>query len=84
MTAKGVNGDDNVSSSEYDDLILVEDLESLLEELDEAGVAGTFDLTTLPPDLRERLESAGLASVDELRARIRGLHRRLDDTQSAN
>jgi hypothetical protein len=66
------------SRSEYDDLLLIEDLESLLEELNEAGIEGSLDVD-LPAEIAERAHAAGVHSTGDLRALIEKLHRQLDE-----
>ena len=61
----------------YADLLQLEDLESLLEELEESEEEGKPD--ELPPDLQERLSELGLSNADEVRARIAQVHATLDD-----
>jgi hypothetical protein len=67
------------TGSEYDQLLLVEDLESLFEELEEAGFEGSLDSAALPADLSKRVQAAGVKSVGELRARLEQLHSHLDE-----
>ena len=64
--------------SDYDDLLLVEAMETLLEELEEVGIEGSLDDASLTTDLREQIEIAAVHSTGELRAKIEKMHRRLD------
>lgn len=66
-------------TSAYELLVELEDLESLLEELEEDGLAGE-DPSAWTSDLRERLVERDLKSADQLRERIRALHIGLDRT----
>jgi len=63
---------------EYGDLLALEDLESLLEDLEEDGAVDPLDPAILPDTLSERVKSLGLHSVDDLRTRIAQLHSKLD------
>jgi hypothetical protein len=60
---------------EYDLFLELENLESLLEEIEESG-----DVGQLPsdPEARKRLAELGLSSVSDLRKRIAELHAELD------
>jgi len=83
---------------EYDQLLLLEDLESLAEEMDEVGVRDVDEVRrwlALPqsddqggvPLVADRvalksildlMEELGVASRDDLAARIQTMHERLD------
>jgi len=65
-------------SQEYAGLLALEDLESLLEELEELGARDSLDSGTLPGDLSERVRSLDLHSLADLRSRIAALHSKLD------
>ncbi len=71
----------NDSNNQYSDLLLLEDLESLLEDLEDAGEEGDFQDKELPADLDERIKDVGVTSLSELQARIADLHGRLDDQE---
>lgn len=60
----------------YADMLLLEELESLLEDLDEheTGVGGT----SVPEHIEERLTAYNLSGSDDLRRQVRDLHTRLD------
>ena len=75
------NGNKDVPDefSAYDIMQDLEDMESLLEQLIEAGVEEDFDPTMLPPDTAELAREARVNSVAELRALIDARHRALDD-----
>ncbi len=65
---------DESSDREYSETLLLEDMESLLEEIEEqVGVGGEPTM-----ELHERLTDLGVESVTELCARILNLHERLD------
>ena len=70
-------------SGDYDVLRTLEDLESLLEELDEVGIEGEISVARLPVELRERVIAADVATTDELRTRIAKLHAQLDREDTA-
>ncbi len=59
--------------AEYEAVLILEDLESLLEDLEDSG-----DSAQLPVDLRTRMDDLGISSATELRKRILELHAQLD------
>ena len=65
----------------YDALLDLEDLESLLEQLEEAGVVDEFDASMLPPDVAELAREARVTKLSELRALIDASHHELDDDE---
>jgi hypothetical protein len=65
-------------SEEYGDLLALEALESLLEELEEAGAKDDLDPASLPADLADRVNALDVHSLLELRGRIADLHTKLD------
>jgi hypothetical protein len=67
-------GDDS-----YSQLLQLEELESLLEEIEESGAPEG----TIPSGLRELLQSLGIESVSELVGRIAQLHAELDEVEAA-
>ncbi|HET9492949.1 MAG TPA: hypothetical protein VFR15_01825 [Chloroflexia bacterium] len=71
--------DDSDNLHGYDVLLDLEDLESLLEQLEEAGVVDEFDPSMLPPDVAELAREAGVSTLADLRALIEASHRQLDD-----
>ncbi len=66
------------SDATYRKLMLLDDLESLLEELEEDGITEDGTTSAFPDDLRERMEEIGVSSITQLRARIAELHGELD------
>jgi hypothetical protein len=70
---------DGLASEEYDRLALVEDLESILEEMEENGVTGLEDSDRLSAESRERLASLDIKDLQQLRSRIMHLHAEIDD-----
>jgi len=80
MTSSSTGPDDQQNrDGEYASLVTLEELESLLEELDEAGVEGEIGSTRIAEDLHERANAAGITSTDALRARIARMHAHLDE-----
>ncbi|HET6260657.1 MAG TPA: hypothetical protein VFG99_00265 [Chloroflexia bacterium] len=67
-------GDDS-----YRQLLELEELESLLEEVEEAGLDAEADWGALPEELREQLASLGVGNMSELVARISFMHAELDE-----
>lgn len=65
----------------YDVLLDLEDLETLLEQLEEAGVVDEFDASMLPPDVAALAREAGVNRLADLRALIEASHRDLDDIE---
>ena len=63
----------------YGVLLDLEDLESLLEQLQEAGVVEEFDPSMLPPDVAELAREARVTTLSELRELIEASHRALDE-----
>jgi hypothetical protein len=63
----------------YGVLLDLEDLESLLEQLEEAGVVEEFDPSMLPPDVAELAREAHITTLSELRELIETSHRALDE-----
>ncbi len=80
MTFNGKNDDpDDVTF--YDSMLDLEDMESLLEQLEEAGVDEDFEASMLPPDMAELAREAGVTTLAQLRALIEATHRRLDEQE---
>jgi hypothetical protein len=79
MTDMGNGTDQSPEEDEYDRLALLEDLESLLEEIEEQGVVEVDQPGPIPADVLARMNTAGVRDVQQLRDRIRGLHAELDD-----
>jgi hypothetical protein len=65
----------------YDNLLEVEKLETLLEDLEDAGSGGQADALDMDGDLQERMRQAGVTNIEELRARIGSLHSKLDTAE---
>jgi hypothetical protein len=64
--------------SPYDEFLELEKLETLLEDLEDAGVEGNLLAPNMDGDLRARLDDVHVSNVEDLRAMIAGLHSRLD------
>jgi hypothetical protein len=69
MGAKDSTGE----GTEYEAVLILEDLESLLEDLEDYG-----DSAHLPLDVRSRMDELGISNATELRKRILELHAKLD------
>ncbi len=67
-------GDDS-----YEQLLELEELESLQEEIEETGLAPEGDWERLPPDLLDRLAAFGITNASELVTRIASMHAELDE-----
>ncbi len=63
----------------YQQLLDLEELESLHEEIEEAGVDPRIQWGDLPEELRERLAAFGVDSLNELVTRIAYMHAQLDE-----
>lgn len=67
-----------IDGNEYDSLLALEELESLLEELEEAGIEGDLAAARLPADTDRRVREAGVDTTDALRTKIARMHAQLD------
>ena len=77
MSSEGINVPAGSDESElYSSLLHLEELESLLEDLEEHSAQADSD--KLPVDLRERLDRLGMSSRGDLRLQIAQLHSKLD------
>ncbi|MFL5732216.1 MAG: hypothetical protein ACJ78Q_03365 [Chloroflexia bacterium] len=65
---------------EYQDMLALEDLESMLEELEELKLPGISPGQDIPERLRERMEDAGVKNIQQIRERIMRLNAALDDS----
>jgi hypothetical protein len=72
---------DEPESQRYEDLLVLEDLESLLEELEEQSLTGSEPREHIPQDIRERMETLGVRDIQQIRGRILHLHAALDDNE---
>ena len=77
--AKGP-GDDHVDR-EYERLILLEELESLLEELEEQGISGMAANELIPDDLQNRMRKLDVVNIEQIRERIMHLHGAIDQDE---
>lgn len=68
--------------SDYANLLMLEEMESLLEELDDMGITQDFQPEQLPDDLAELARALNVQSIDDLTARIAALHAALDRQDS--
>ena len=72
--ANDYEGDDS-----YRQLLELEELESLQEEIEETGIDPEADCGALSGELRERLSSLGVSSMNDLVTRIAYMHAELDE-----
>jgi hypothetical protein len=70
------------SSEEYNTLLELEDLETLLEELEEQGISELTSGSALPADLQGRIRDLGVRDLQQIRDRIMHLHAALDQDDS--
>jgi hypothetical protein len=70
--------DDMADNIQYKNLQQLEDLESLLEELEEEGITGLEPDGRIPDGLKARMSELGLRDVVQLRDSIMHLHAELD------
>ena len=71
--------EDHGDLRDYRDLLALEDLESLLEELEELSLTGQVPGEHIPAELQERMQALGVKDVQQIRDRIMHLHASLDD-----
>ena len=76
-TERSDTAGDGSASTEYGLTLLLDRLESLVEEMDEIGVT-TRSAAESHPLVGEEMDELGVASRAEAVARISDLHRRLD------
>lgn len=70
---------------QYEKLLQLEDLESLLEELEEGGWETDFDKAALPGEMLGRINAAQISTLMELKGKIARLHATLDsEDQDSN
>ena len=67
------------SDEEYERLVALEDLETLLEDLEEQGITGLGAEQSTPSDMHARLKAAGVENVQQLSDKLMHLHAALDD-----
>jgi hypothetical protein len=65
----------------YEMLQELDDLESLLEDLEEQGISGLAAHENIPGELRERMEELGVRDVQQLRDRLMHLHAEIDENE---
>ena len=73
--------EDHEEQRAYQDLLALEDLESLLEELEEHSLTGEVPREHIPAELRERMQALAVKDVQQIRDGIMHLHARLDDNE---
>lgn len=77
-THDGFGADEAPDDREYEALVELEELESLLEELEEQVVSGFEADPQIPEELRARMEALEVRNIEQLRERIMHLHAELD------
>ncbi|MEO8284923.1 MAG: hypothetical protein ABI670_00610 [Chloroflexota bacterium] len=69
------------NEQEYNHLLLLDDLESLLEEAEGAEVTGRLSASDLPDEARQLAAELGVQSIADVRQRILELHAKLDEAE---
>ena len=70
---------DHEGDDSYQQLLELEELESLQEEIEETGLDPKSQWDALPAEVREHLASLGINSNSALVARIASMHAELDE-----
>lgn len=70
---------DYEGNDSYQRLLELEELESLQEEIEEAGLDPDSDWSLLPVDLREHATALGVINMSDLITRIAYMHAELDE-----
>jgi hypothetical protein len=68
-------------SQEYETLALLDELESLLEDLEEQGITGLEGASNIPKDLRERMAELDVHDVQQVRDMLMRLHAQVDEEE---
>lgn len=68
---------------EYEEILEIEEMESLLEDLEEGGWDADLNTPLMPPEIKERLEKAHVRDMTELRQKIASMHAALDTENGA-
>ena len=84
MDAQDRAGNEAESSPDYENLLELENLESLLEELEEGGWDADIKSAQLPGDLQRRVDEAQVRDVTDLRHKIAHLHTTLDKDEDTH
>jgi hypothetical protein len=66
---------------EYNSLLELDNLESLLEELEDRGATGNIAEADLPGDILDLAELLNVHSAEDVRSRIAKLHTQLDSEE---
>ncbi len=69
-------------NQEYERLALLEELESLLEDLEDGGIIGLYSGQAVPDELRRRMDQVGARDVQQVRDKIMHIHAELDQDES--
>ena len=68
-------------SQEYQTLALLDELESLLEDLEERGITGLESPSSIPKDLQERMAELSVHDVQQVRDKLMHLHAQVDEDE---
>jgi hypothetical protein len=71
---------DREESRRYEQLVALEESESLLEEVEEQSLTGSNPGEHIPEELRQRMTRLGVRDVQQLRDHIMRLHALFDDS----
>jgi hypothetical protein len=75
------NGYEPPGDQEYQTLVLLDELESLLEDLEEQGITGLEGRSNIPEDLQQRMAESGVHDVQQLRDKLMRLHAQVDEDE---
>lgn len=75
------SSDQSLDSQEYETLALLDELESLLEDLEERGVTDLEGASNIPEALKERMAELGVHDVQQVRDRLMRLHTQVDEDE---
>ncbi len=83
MDTLGHSRDNEQLTPHYELLVELEDLESLLEELEEGGWDVDLKSADLPGEIQDRIDEAKITNLTELRDKIARLHASLDSSEDS-
>jgi hypothetical protein len=66
-------------SEEYRTLVLLDELESLLEDMEDEGITGLAASESIPADIKQRMDALGVHDVQQVRDRLMHLHAQVDE-----
>jgi hypothetical protein len=73
--------DDNQENQEYQMLVLLDELESLLEDLEEHGITELESTREVPDAIRQHMDKLGLRDVQQVRDKLMILHAEVDEDE---